>query len=324
MTHHQAILWMTIDRHPVMLKALIRERLKDTGWNIHEVSYQELAKLDALDLEEVRGVLLAPARQLPVEHLKRLTNCSLIQIWSSGYDKFNFQDAKAAGLPVANNHGANAVSVAEHTFLLMLGVSRRAPEMHARVTDGKWAGNDHGMASYSLNGKNLGIIGMGHIGSLVATRAQAFGMRVSFYDPYVTQSKAPCGATQVTLDELLQQADYISLHLHHTEQTRGMLDEKAFAKMVRQPFLINPSRAELVEKSALLKALKNGTIRGLGIDAHYDEPTSSVDELWKFTSVFASPHVAGSTVDSYGETIDACIHNLGSAMKGHAPQGLIT
>lgn len=324
MTQRPSILWMTIDRHPDTLKGLIRERLRDTGWNIHEVSYQELSTLDSLNLEEVRGVLLAPARHIPEESLQRLTNCSLIQIWSSGYDKFNFQDAKTAGLSVANNHGANAVSVAEHTVLLMLGVSRRAPEMHARVTEGKWAGNDHGMGSYSLNGKKLGIIGMGRIGSLVTTRAQAFGMSVLFFDPYVNQAEAPSGATQVTWDELLDQADYISLHVHHTDDTRGMLDERAFAKMTRQPFLINPSRAELVEKSALIEALKSGTIKGLGIDAHYDEPTSPLDDLWKFPSVFASPHVAGSTVDSYGETIDACIENLGRAIKGLAPQGLIS
>ena len=318
------ILWMTIDRHPDTLKALVRERLRDKGWNIHEVSYQELSTLDALNLEEVRGVLLAPARHIPVEFLQRLINCSLIQVWSSGYDKFNLQDAKTAGLSVANNHGANAVSVAEHTMLLMLGVSRRAPEMHARVTEGEWAGNDHGMGSYSLSGKKLGINGMGRIGSLVAARAEAFGMSVMFYDPYVNQSKAPAGATQVTWDELLDQADYISLHVHHTDDTRGMLDERAFAKMTRQPFLINPSRAELVVKSALIDALKRATIKGLGMDAHYDEPTSRLDDLWNYPSVFASPHVAGSTVDSYGETIDACIENLGRAMKGFVPKGLIS
>jgi len=323
MNQRPTILWMTIERHPATLKSLIKERLNHTGWNIFEGSYEALPALGSLNLEQVQGVLLAPARQIPVEHLRRLTNCSLIQIWSSGYDKFNIHDALAAGLPTANNHGANAVSVAEHTLLLMLGVSRRAPEMHSRVTEGKWAGNDHGMSSHSLNGKTLGIVGMGQIGSLVATRALAFGMSVIFSDPNVAQSEAPAGSIRVDWEELLDQSDYVSLHVHHTDDTRGMLDAEAFAKMTKRPFIINPSRAELIDRHALLEALASGTVKGLGIDAHYDEPTSPRDELWRLPSVFASPHVAGSTVDSYLDTVDACIENLRTAMRGDTPKGLI-
>lgn len=323
MSQPPTVLWMTIERHPAALKSLIRQRLNHTGWNIYEGNYEELSALGSLNLEEVRGVLLAPARHIPVEHLRRLTSCSLIQIWSSGYDKFNIHDALAAGLPTANNHGANAVSVAEHTFLLMLGASRRAPEMHSRVTEGKWAGNDHGMGSYSLNRKTLGIVGMGQIGSLVATRALAFGMNVIFSDPNVLQSEAPAGSLRVEWEELLDQSDYISLHVHHTDDTRGMLDATAFAKMTKRPFIINPSRAELIDRAALLDALTSGAVKGLGIDAHYDEPTSPSDELWKLPSVFASPHVAGSTVDSYLDTVDACIENLRVAMRGDTPKGLI-
>ena len=323
MSDRPAVLWMSIDRHPESLKELIRARLKATGWIIHERRYEALSDLETLNVEEIRGVLLAPARRIPAEVLQRLQNCSLVQIWSSGYDKFNIHDAMAAGLAVANNHGANAVSVAEHTLLLMLGVSRRAPEMHSRVTEGQWAGNDHGMGSYSLNGKTLGIVGMGRIGTLVAVRAQACGMQVVFTDPYVSQEQAPVGVERVEWDELLAQADYISLHVHHTDDTRGVLDSKAFAAMKKQPFIINASRAELIDKAALIDALANGTIKGLGIDAHYDEPTSATDELWTFPSVFASPHVAGSTIDSYRETIDNCVQNLERAMSGAVPKGLI-
>ena len=317
------MLWMSIDRHPQSLHALIRARLEETGWEILESSYESISGLDGLNPEDIRGVLLAPARHIPAQFLHRLVNCSLIQIWSSGYDKFNIYDATKAGLTVANNHGANAVSVAEHTLLLMLGVSRRAPEMHGRVTEGNWAGNDHGMGSYSLNGKTLGIVGMGKIGSLVAVRALGFGMRVIFTDPHVSEKESPPGTRRVEWEELLAQSEYISLHVHHTEKTRGMLNESVFRAMERQPFIINPSRAELIEKEALVDALTKGTIRGLGIDAHYDEPTSSNDVLWTFRNVFASPHVAGSTVDSYTETIDACVQNLRRAMDGGTPQGII-
>ena len=324
MSKAASVLWMTINRHPERLKALIRERLNATGWTIHEVSYEKIQALEEINLESINAVLLAPARQIPATYLARLTSCSLMQVWSSGYDKFNIDDARNHGLAVANNHGANATSVAEHTMLLMLGVSRRAPEMHSRVVGGSWEGNDHGMSSYSLKGKTLGIVGMGRIGSLVAVRAMAFGMTVVFSDPGVAEEDAPAGATRVAWDALLQSSDYISLHVHHTDDTRGMIDTAAFARMARRPFLINASRAELIDRTSLSEAIEQQTIRGLAIDAHYDEPTSAGDPLWKSASVFASPHVAGSTVDSYQETVDACIANLRTAIHGGNVKGILS
>ena len=148
-------------------------------------------------------------------------------------------------------------------------------------------------------------------------------MDVIYSDPAIAQSEAPAGATRVDMDELLERSDYISLHLHHTPETRGMIESSAFARMTRQPFIINASRAELIDKDALLDALRTKQIKGLGLDAHYNEPTSPSDELWNYPSVFTSPHVAGSTVDSYAETIDACIANIKRAIAGEKPQGLI-
>lgn len=323
MTDQSSVLWMTIERHPDSLKNLIRKRLGATGWVVHEVSYEEINKLGEIDLEAVNGVLLAPARHIPADYLKRLKSCALMQIWSSGYDKFNIEDARKFGIAVANNHGANSTSVAEHTMLLMLGVSRRAAEMHSRVIEGRWEGNDHGMESYSLRGKTLGILGMGRIGSLVATRATAFGMQVIFSDPHVSSEQAPSRAKKVDWKTLLENSDYISLHLHHNDETRGIIDESAFSLMAKVPFIINASRAELIDRTALLRALDQRAIRGLGIDAHYDEPTSAADPLWSSGPVFASPHVAGSTVDSYEETVDSCIANLRRALTQGKPRGLV-
>jgi phosphoglycerate dehydrogenase-like enzyme len=148
-------------------------------------------------------------------------------------------------------------------------------------------------------------------------------MTVIFSDPHVSQEEAPNGAKKVDWETLLENSDYISLHVHHNDETRGMVDEFAFSRMVRTPFIINASRAELIDRPSLLKALDERAIRGLGIDAHYDEPTSATDPLWKYESVFASPHVAGSTVDSYRETIDACIDNIDRAISGEEPSGLL-
>jgi phosphoglycerate dehydrogenase-like enzyme len=315
------LLWMTIDRHPESLKTLIRERLNSAGFEVLEASYDSLDAVSDMPLESIDAVLMAPARYFPTEHMDRLTNCRLIQIWSSGYDKFNIDDARERKIPVANNHGANAVSVAEHAILMMLGVSRRIPEMHDRVITGNWAGNDHGMSSYSLNGKTLGIVGLGNIGRLVATRAEALGMAIRFLDPNVKVS--PKGSwVSSDFETLLGIADYLSFHVHLTDATRGMMNMGNIRKLEGQPFLINVSRAELIDYDALLFALENQLVKGVAIDAHYEEPTRPDDRLFSFPNVLVSPHVAGSTVDSYYGTIDACISNISTALEGIEPQGL--
>jgi len=314
------LLWMTIDRHPESLRNLIREQLAETGWDIYEVSYGSIETIEDVPLEEIDAVLLAPARYFPSEYLDRLSQCKLMQIWSSGYDKFNIEDAHSRGIPVANNHGSNAISVAEHTILMLLGISRRAPEMHDRVITGNWAGNDHGMTSYSLSGKTLGIVGLGNIGTLVAHRAEALGMTIVFSDPGVDFSLSPRWGKK-TFDELLAHSDYITFHVHLGPETRNMINSDNVALLKKQPFLINVSRAELIEKKALLDVLESKTIRGVAIDAHYDEPTDPADSLLSHPNVFFSPHVAGSTVDSYLDTINACVLNIARAIEELPPSG---
>ena len=316
------LLWMTIDRHPESLRALIREQLAETGWEVFEVSYDSLQDIESVPLEEVDAVLLAPARHFPTSYMGRLTQCKIMQIWSSGYDKFNIADAHDRGILVANNHGSNAVSVAEHTILMMLGVSRRAPEMHNRVTTGNWAGNDHGMTSYSLSGKTLGIVGLGNIGTLVAKRAEALGMKITFADPGVTASPVP-GWEKQTFEELLTRSDYVTFHVHLGPETKNMINSTNIGLLKKTPFLINVSRAELIEKEALLAALESQAIRGVAIDAHYQEPTEPSDKLFSFDNVFYSPHIAGSTVDSYQETVRACVENIRATHQNSTTQGLI-
>jgi len=317
------LLWMTIDRHPDSLKALIRNQLSDAGWEVHEVSYDSIDSLGAVPLESIDAVLLAPARHFPVQYMDRLTSCKLMQIWSSGYDKFNIDAAHARGIAVANNHGSNAISVAEHTILMMLGISRRAPEMHTRVVTGNWAGNDHGMNSYSLSGKTLGLVGLGKIGALVAQRAHALGMKIIFADPRPKTSPNEKWTKQ-TFESLLENSDYISFHVHLSGQTRHMINSKNIAMLIRRPFLINVSRADLIEREALVDALDTETIRGVAIDAHYHEPTDASDALFKYENVMFSPHVAGSTVDSYRDTLTACIENIQLSLIGGSPNGLLT
>ena len=316
------LLWMTIDRHPDSLKALIRHQLSDAGWEVYEVSYDSIDSLESVPLESIDAVLLAPARHFPVQYMDRLTSCKLMQIWSSGYDKFNIDDAHARGIAVANNHGSNAISVAEHTILMMLSVSRRLPEMHDRVITGRWSGNDHGMSSRSLAGKTLGLIGLGKIGTLVAHRAESFGMKIVFTDPAV-EGPRHGNWQKLDFEKLLGESDYLSLHVHLADGTRDLINSDNIQLLKKRPFLINVSRAELVNRDALIEALHSGQVSGVAIDAHYSEPTAKNDELLKINTGVFSPHVAGSTADSYTETVSACILNIDAALQGLPVAGLI-
>ena len=172
--------------------------------------------------------------------MERLASCKLMQIWSSGYDKFNIGEAHSIGLSVANNHGLNAVSVAKQTILMMPGIARRAPKMHDRVIHGYWAGNDHGMSSYSLVGETLGIVGLGNIGRLVAKRAEALEMNIRFCDPAVSDNENSKW-TKSTLEGLLSSSDYLSFHVHLQETTRGMINSANISRLARKPFMINVS-----------------------------------------------------------------------------------
>ena len=316
------LLWMTIDRHPESLRDLIRGILARTGWEIFEVSYDSLEDIESVPLEEIDAVLLAPARHFPTRYMDRLTRCKIMQIWSSGYDKFNIGDAHERGIPVANNHGANAISVAEHAIFMMLGVARRAPEMHNRVLTGNWTGNDHGMSSHSLSGKTLGIVGLGNIGTLVANRAEALGMNIAFADPRIRKTPAQ-NWEKLDFDELLQRSDFVTFHVHLSEATKGMINSDNLSLLVKKPFLINVSRAELIERTALIKALEDSLIKGVAIDAHYDEPTRQGDALFAHGNVLFSPHVAGSTVDSYLDTLNACVKNIRKAHEASEVKGLL-
>ena len=195
--------------------------------------------------------------------------------------------------------------------------------MHERVTSGNWAGNDHGMSSYSLSGKTLGIVGLGNIGTLVAKRAEALGMAIIFSDPGISLSPEDRWP-KVDFEELLRSSDYITFHVHLSESTRGMIDKTSIGLLARRPFLINPSRAELIDRSALMSAMQGNLIKGVAIDAHYDEPTDSDDPLFRFPNVLFSPHIAGSTMDSYRDTIEACIQNIQRAVSDRVPLGTIT
>lgn len=303
------------DRHPQALRDLVVRSIPD-DFELRSVSYSDAPDVlsDALAWCDV--ALFAPGRHLPDEVIGAAERCRLFQIWSSGYDKFNVEAATAMGIPVANNGGSNAATVAEHAFMLMLAVSRRLPEQHERARSGRWEGNAHGMDAHMLLGKTLGIVGLGNIGSELAQRALGFGMHVVYSDPRQREDlEERYGYVRMPLDDLLATADVVSLHVHNTPETDSLIDAAALARMKPGVILINASRGELIDESALLGAVRSGHVRGVGLDAFRVEPTPPDDPLLTHPSVIATPHYA-STVEGYATMLSACVENLRRACAG--------
>ena len=319
------LLYFLEERIPESLRQLVRGYLDRSRFPYRECFYSEPQSAIMGHLRWADAVLFAPGRYLSDEVMESAAHLRLMQLWSSGYDKFNVAGARKYRIPVANNGGANAISVAEHTMLLLLAVARRIPEAHARATTGRWAGNSHGMDMVMLFDKTLSIIGMGNIGRQVARRARAFGMTVLYYDVRRLDQadEASLGATFCELDDLLRKADFLTLHLHLNASTAGLIGERELAMLKPQCVIVNVSRSQLIDLNALSKRLEQGHLLGAGFDVFDVEPTSGSEPYLQLPGVVATPHTAGSTIDTYHMAMRNCMENIERALTGEPPRWVV-
>ena len=198
----------------------------------------------------------------------------------------------------------------------MLGVLRKVISFNKIGISGNWKGNSHGTDLFELKNKCIGIIGFGNIGRKVAKLCNAFDAKVFYYD-----TKKICKNLEKKLNvkylnkkNLLKKSDIITLHLHLNEKTKNFLSDKEFKYMKKNVFLVNVSRAQLINYKSLLKNLKNRKIAGLAMDVFYQEPNNPKDPIFKFKDVLFTPHTAGSTWDTYMRVIDNCLKNIDKAL----------
>jgi D-3-phosphoglycerate dehydrogenase / 2-oxoglutarate reductase len=210
-----------------------------------------------------------------------------------GVDNIDLEAATKAGIAVMNTPGANAVAVAEHTLALMLGLARHLSRADSTTRAGKW--EKKSLQGSELRGKTLGIIGLGRVGLEVAKRAKAFEMKILAHDPFVAPPVARQLEIQMAeLQDVYRAADYITLHVGLTPQTRGMIDEKALGEMKRGVRIINCARGELLDEPALAAALSSKQVGGAALDVFSEEPPKN-SLLLALENVIATPHIAGST-----------------------------
>ena len=269
---------------------------------------------------------LGLARQMGGEFFRAAPKLRLVQLLSAGYDRVDAEAARKAGVPVANNGGANAVAVAEHTLMLMLAVLKRLVRLHNDVVAGRWRASDPGDARvYELAGKTLGIVGLGNIGKKVARRAAAFGMDVRYHDiKRLTEDEEDAlGVRFALFTELLRAADVVSLHVPLDDSTRKMLGAREFAMMKPTAILVNTCRGPVVDEDALHRALTEGQIAAAGLDVMVEEPPAPNHPLLALPNVTLTPHSAGPTWENWTKAFRNAFDNIQRVAAGGRPRWVI-
>lgn len=242
-----------------------------------------------------------------------------------GVDNIDVAAATRRGIPVAYTPEANAVSVAEHAILLMAAVARRLLAYDAAARRGDWALRDR-YAAVELDGKTLGVVGVGRIGRLVARKAKgAFGMRVLGHDPLLPpEAIAEAGLEPVgALEDLLPVVDVLSLHVPLTRETRGLVGAAALARMRPSAVLLNTSRGGVVDEAALCEALAGGRLAGAGLDVFEEEPVPAGHPLLRLPNVVVTPHSAALTAECVVRMATGAAQAIADVLRGRRPAHVV-
>ncbi len=253
-------------------------------------------------------------------HLKGLVRGGI------GVDAVDVAAATDLGVVVANVPDFCKLEVAEHTFGLIFAVARKIARIDRSVRGGQWRGliPRQILPIYRLTGRTLGVIGIGKIGRVVAQKALAFGMKVVGFDPYLSRSvAATIGIPLLSLDELLRQADIVSLHVPLTSETRHLMNARTLALMKPQSILVNVARGAIVDEAALQMALESGRLAGAGLDVLEQEPPSTSNGLFKLENIVFTSHYASCSVEAYSDLRRQVSEQVAEILRGESPCNLV-
>ena len=278
---------------------LVAEELSPAGIALLESEF-EVRYTDGADraqllpaLADAAAVIIRSATRIDAEALAHAPNLQVVARAGVGLDNVNVEAATKAGVMVVNAPTSNIVSAAEQAVALLLALARNLPQAASSLRGGEWKRSK--FTGVELEGKVAGLLGLGRIGVLVAQRLSAFGMRVVAYDPYVPAARAAqLGVRLLSLEELLAEADFISVHLPKTAETAGIIGEKELRLVKPGARIVNAARGGIVDEHALALALKDGRVAGAAMDVYSTEPCTD-SPLFGFDNVVATPHLGAST-----------------------------
>jgi len=299
---------------------LIAEKLAPSVLSVFgdEVEVQHVDGTDRSALiEAVKGadaLLVRSATKVDSEVLNATTRLKVVARAGVGLDNVEVPAATARGVLVVNAPTSNIVSACEHAIALLLAVARRVPAANESLRGGEWKRSAY--TGIELNGKTVGVVGLGKIGQLFAQRLAAFDTTIVAYDPYVSAARAAqLGIELVSLDELLSRADAISIHLPKTPETVGLIDAEALKKTKQGVIIVNAARGGLIDEDALADAIRSGHVGGAGIDVFVNEPTTA-SPLFELPNVVVTPHLGASTIEAQDRAGTDVAHSVLLALRG--------
>jgi glyoxylate reductase len=294
---------------------------------INELDMERILK----EVEDADVVIGDYTFRIPVteEMMKRMKKVRLIQQPSTGYDHIDVDAAKKLGIPVANAGSVNALSVAEHTVMVALALLKRLIYSHQRTSEGVWAQEEmFSLGIYELYGKTWGILGMGRQGREVAKRLAGWGVRMVYYSRRrVREVEERYDAEFKSLEEVLREADVVSIHLPLTPETEKLIGEEELRMMKSNAILINVARGGIVDEEALAKALKEGWIGGAAVDVYSEEPVRRDHPLVRLgadqVNLILTPHIAGATNEARLRILNEALSNVVRVLKGEEARNVV-
>ena len=268
---------------------------REAGWDVAVAPepIKDPARL-AEALADVDAVLVRSATPVPADALVPGARLRVVGRAGAGVDTIDVEAATARGIAVMNAPDGNTLAAAEHALSLMFALARHVPRADAGMKAGEWP--KAGLTGFELEGKKLGVIGLGRIGGTVARKARGLGMDVAAFDPFLPTSAAAHGSVPLkTLEELLAWADVVTLHVPRTKETTRLLNARTLAQMKRGAYLVNAARGGLVDEAALLDALDSGQLAGAALDTFATEPLPADSALRAHPKLVLTPHLGAST-----------------------------
>jgi D-3-phosphoglycerate dehydrogenase len=273
-----------LQQRPEFKVAVLEKRLPE----------EELLK----EVSDVVGMIVRSETKVTRKVIEAAPELKVVGRAGVGVDNIDVECATERGVVVMNTPGGNTISTAELSFGMLISLARKIPQAHASMVSGAW--NRKQFAGTELCGKTLGVLGLGRIGGEVARRAQAFGMRVLGYDPFLTEARAKALGIDVAseLDEVYREADFITVHMPVTDQTRHMLNASAFAKMKPGVRIVNCARGEIILGDDLIAALDSGKVTAAALDVYPKEPLAEDHPFRKHPAITLTPHLGASTKEA--------------------------
>ncbi len=306
------------------MKVLVTEKLADSGVELLQKEF-ETDVLLGLSPEELKekigeydGLIIRSATRVTEDVISAADNLKAIGRAGIGVDNIDIEAATKRGVVVANAPESNTVAAAEHTLGLMLAAARRIPAADVSLKGGEWKRS--AFKGVEVSGKTLGLIGLGHVGAIVARGAAGMGMRVLAYDPYVSEDRMRSMNVDraESMDEVFENSDFVSLHVPRTPQTMGLVNEATLAKMKSTAYLINVARGGIVDETDLYNALKEGEISGAALDVFAEEPTTE-SPIFSLPNVVVTPHLGASTAEAQDRAGVTAAEQGAIALRGAVP-----